>query len=99
MKEANRAKRGKTSIGRIIHTSIITAFTIAAALIWKDVIDQTILLIVPPQEQLFYKFVAATLATLLVIIVMTLILKAESKAEHMLQRMKTKGKSLGGIFL
>ncbi len=72
----------RVTISWIVNTSIITAFSIAAALIWKDVIIDFINIIVPPSEQLFYKFIAAVIATFIVVIAIYLILRAESRAER-----------------
>lgn len=71
----------KVTISGIVKTSIVTAFTIAAALIWKDVIIATINLIFPPQDFLFYQFLAATIATIIVVISIYVILKTEQQTE------------------
>ncbi len=73
---------------QIIQTSIITAFTIAAALIWKDVIVEFIELLVPPPTGLIYKFIAAVIATLLVVIAIYALLKTESEAEKVIKEIK-----------
>lgn len=82
----------RVTISWIVNTSIITAFSIAAALIWKDVIVDFINIIVPPREQLFYKFLAAVIATLIVIIAIYFILRAESKAERIFRFIKKRNK-------
>ena len=82
----------RVTISWIVNTSIITAFSIAAALIWKDVIIDFINVIVPPSEQLFYKFLAAVIATLIVIIAIYSILRAESKAERILRLIRKRNK-------
>jgi len=71
----------KTSVGWIIKTSIVTAFTIAAALIWKDVIDEFIQYLIPSSTELFSKFISAVIATLIVILLIYIFLKAENKTE------------------
>jgi hypothetical protein len=80
------------SIGGIIKTSIVTAFTIAAALIWKDVITETINKIIPPGDRLVFKFIAAILVTILVVIAIFVILKTESSAENIFRRFRKRGK-------
>lgn len=75
------------TIGGIVTTSIISAFTIAAALIWKDVIDGVIKLIFPA-DQLLLKFIAAILATILVVVFIYIILMAESETKIVLRRFK-----------
>ena len=77
----------KVTIGGIVTTSIITAFIIAAALIWKDVIDETIKLIFPA-DQLLFKFIAAILATILAVIAIYIILMAQSETELVLRKLK-----------
>lgn len=78
----------KITIGGIVKTSIVTAFTIAAALIWKDFVTQIIERFVPPGEKLIYSLIAAILATIIVVIVIYLILKTESEAEIVFKRLK-----------
>lgn len=80
----------EASIESIIKTSIITAFTITVALIWKDVITEIIELIIPSGSELFYKFIAAIIATLLVIIVIYIILETEYGAKKILKKLNNK---------
>jgi hypothetical protein len=75
-----------SSVKDVIKSSIITAFTIAAALIWKDVIVEFIAIIVPPGEELFYKFIAAVIATIFAAIAIYLIMKAESETEFVIKQ-------------
>jgi hypothetical protein len=83
----------KITIGGIIKTSIVTAFTIAAALIWKDLVTQIIERFVPPGEKLLYNFIAAILATIVVIIVIYIILKTESEVEVVFKKLKKNKKN------
>lgn len=80
----------KVTISWIIKTSIITAFTIAAALIWKDVITDFINLLVQPGEELFYKFIAAVLATIFVVVAIYIILKTESETKFFIRKLRRK---------
>ncbi len=77
-----------TTISYIIQTSIVTAFTIAAALIWKDVIIEFIELIVPPPTGLIYKLIAALIATIFVIIAIYAVLKTESEAKKVITEIR-----------
>ena len=77
-----------TTTSNIIQTSIVTAFTIAAALIWKDVIIEFIELIVPPPTGLIYKFIAAIIATVFVILAIYAVLKTESEAKKVFKEIK-----------
>jgi len=74
----------------VIKTAIVSAFTIATALIWKDFISGVIIKIVPPSELLFYQFLAALISTIILIIVLYLILKTGSEAEIVLKKIKPK---------
>ncbi len=77
----------KITVGGIIKTSIVTAFTIATALIWKDVIVESIELIFPA-EQLLYKFLTAILATVITVIAIYIILKTQKETEVVLGKFK-----------
>ena len=79
----------KTSIQSIIQTAIISAFTIAAALIWKDVITDFIDVVLPHQSALLYKFIAAILATMIVVIAIMVILRTETEAEVVIKRIRS----------
>lgn len=73
-------------IGGIIKTAVVTAFTLAAALIWKDVISHAIEVLFPTSI-LLYEFLAAIIVTILAIIAIYLILKTEVSAENFFRRM------------
>lgn len=83
----------KITVSNIIQTSIVTAFTIAAALIWKDVIIEFIEMVVPSNGALLYKFIAAILATVFVIIAIYALLETESEANRMIKRMTGRKKN------
>lgn len=83
----------KITIGSIIKTSIVTAFTIATALIWKDVIINTIHYFVPVAEkQLFYELIVAVVATIIIIIVIYLVLEAQHETEIVWRNLKKRNK-------
>ncbi|MBU2589443.1 MAG: hypothetical protein KKA65_04835 [Nanoarchaeota archaeon] len=87
-------------VSHIIKTSIVTAFTIAAAFIWKDVILEFIQAILPTANELLYKFIAATLATIVVIILIYIFLETESEVEFLIAKMhknKNKPKKIKGV--
>lgn len=80
-------------VSHIIKTSIVTAFTIAAAFIWKDVILEFMKYILPGDKSLFGTFLAALVATLIVIILIYAFLKTESEVEFLVGKIKnSKGK-------
>lgn len=80
----------KITVSNIIQTSIVTAFTIAAALIWKDVIVEFIEFIYPSQGALLYKFIAAILATVFVVIAIYAVLETESEADKVIRKIRKK---------
>jgi hypothetical protein len=75
-----------TNIRTITKTAIVTSFTIAAGLIWRDVIIDVIELVVPPQDKIIFKLAAAILATVLVIVSLYIILKTEDEAEYLFKK-------------
>ncbi|MBU0466416.1 MAG: hypothetical protein KJ718_04975 [Nanoarchaeota archaeon] len=77
------------SIKRAIDAAILSAFSIATALIWKDVVIDIIEMVAPPKEALIYKIIVATVATVLLIIVLYIILKTESEAEFVMKKLKS----------
>ena len=77
----------RVTIGGIVKTSIVTAFTIAAALIWKDVIVKAINTFFP-QDVLLYEFIVAIISTIFVIIAIYIVLKTESEAHHLLNELR-----------
>jgi hypothetical protein len=71
-------------------TSIVTAFTIAAALIWKDVLTEAINRFAPSGDLLLYKFLTAIIVTIIVVIAVYIILRTQSEAEIFLGKLKKK---------
>lgn len=82
----------KVTIRSIVQTALISALTIAAALIWKDVIIEFIDSFFPPAKSLFYKFIAALIATVFVVVAIYLLLKTETEAEHLVKNFKKRRK-------
>ena len=70
--------------GEVIKGAIIGAFTIATALIWKDVFTAVIETFVPPGEQLLSQVTAAVIATVLIIVTLRIFLSTEETAEHVI---------------
>lgn len=82
----------KITIGGIIKTSLVTGFTIATALIWKEVIVDAIHEFFPAKDLLLYEFLVAVLATIIIVVMIYLILKAEDETEIVLSHFLTKTK-------
>jgi len=78
------------TVSGIVKTSIVTAFTLATALIWKDVIVEAIELFVPQSNALIYKLLAAIFSTVLVVIAIYIILNTEYRAEEAFKRLQQK---------
>lgn len=76
----------KPGVKEIIQSSLVMAFTIAAALIWKDVITEVIETFVPAGDELLFKVFGAIFATILVILGIYLTVKTESGAEEVIER-------------
>ena len=75
----------------IVRSSIVTAFTIAVALIWKDVFTEAVNTFIPPGEHLVAQFVSAAFATALIIIVLKVFLSGEEKAEEIQGKLEGAG--------
>ena len=80
----------RVTAGSIVQSSLIMAFTIVVALIWRDVISHTIAQLVPAKQELYYEFLVAVLATIIIVIIIFAIVKTESEAEILMKRMKEK---------
>lgn len=78
----------KVTVAYIVKTSIVTAFTIVAGLIWKDVIIDSINLIIPASDQLLFKLFAAIISTVFVVAAIYVMLKTESEAELVVEKIK-----------
>jgi len=79
----------KISIGSVIKTSIVAAFTFTAALMWREVFVDTVSLFFP-EDALLYKFIAAIIITIFVIIAIYIILKTEQEAGGFFKNLKRK---------
>lgn len=71
----------------IVRSAIVTAFTIAVALIWRDVIISAIEAFFPAKDELYAQFMTAIIATIVVIIAIKIFVRTEEKAEEMMEHM------------
>lgn len=78
----------KVALGEVIQKSIVTAITLTAALIWKDILVEMIELLVPPDKELLYKAGLAAIVTSLLIVAIYPLLKTESEAEKVLREIR-----------
>jgi uncharacterized membrane protein len=67
----------KLDFRAIVFTSIITALAFVVGLFWRDAISDTINTFVPSGEGLFYKYLAAVIATVVVIIFAYILIRAQ----------------------
>ena len=72
----------------VVRSAIVTAFTLAVALIWRDVIVSAIETFFPSQDALHAQFFTAVLATALVIIFLKLFISGEEKAEKVIEEVE-----------
>lgn len=84
-------------IKEVIRAGIITAFTFVTALIWRDVLVQSIEIFVPLGEELKYKFLLATIATLVLMLVIFIIMKTESEVEYLWDKLNTHKKKINKL--
>ena len=75
-------------VSHIIKTSFVTAFTIATAFIWKDVVIEPIEFLFPTSKQLFYKFIVAILATLFITLLIFVFLETEYEFEFLINKIR-----------
>lgn len=80
----------KITIGGIVKTSLVTGFTIAVALIWKEVVVDLIHALFPTGDFLLYEVLVAVLATVIIVVAIYFILQAERETEIVLWRLKHK---------
>ena len=76
-----------------IHTALISAFTLTAAFLWRDAIVATIEAFVPPAEKVFYEFMVAIIATVILVLAILIIFKTESEAKHISYMIQKRKKS------
>jgi len=77
--EMERIDRTRRELENQFRTTILTvvggAFAFVMALFWNDAIKETIIMIVPTSQTLFYKYLAAVLVTLIGVIALFLMAK------------------------
>jgi len=83
----------KVNVKSIVKNNIVTAFTIAAALMWVEFLKDALTFITSPIGVLVGKFFAAVIATIFVIIGIYTVLKTEEEAEALFKRFNGKQKS------
>lgn len=78
----------RPSIKKAVHAAIISAFAITTALIWRDVVIEAVELMVGPQDALIWKFIIAVIATIILVIALSIILKTEEDVDFVMKKLK-----------
>lgn len=72
--EVERVEKLQKDITRQFRLTLLTtigsAFAFVTAFFWRDAINETIAIIVPPEESLLYKYLAAFLVTALAVVIL-----------------------------
>ena len=80
------------STKKVVKTAIITALTLAVALIWRDVIVSALSTLFPPNNLLLSQLIVAILSTIIIIVIIIIFLKTEQEAQEIVNRFKIKNK-------
>ncbi len=70
--------------------SIVSALALVVGLFWNDAIKSTIEQIVPQGDSLFYKYLAAIFVSVIVVVFVYIIMRAQRLAEKRLEEIKNK---------
>ncbi len=68
----------KMDFRAIVFTAIITALSFVVGLFWRDAITETINQFVPGGEGIFYKYLAAVIATIIVVIFAYILIRVQN---------------------
>src|SRR3989344_7198270 len=68
----------KMDFRAIVFTAIITALSFVVGLFWRDAITETINQLIPGGEGIFYKYLAAVIATIIVVIFAYILIRAQN---------------------
>ncbi|MBI2172970.1 MAG: hypothetical protein HYT73_02030 [Candidatus Aenigmarchaeota archaeon] len=77
----------KMDFRAIVFAAIITALSFVVGLFWRDAITETINQFIPGGEGLFYKYLAAVIATIIVVIFAYILIRAQNlKVERLAKK-------------
>ena len=82
----------KMDFKNIMLTAIVTAMAFVVGLFWRDAITAAIEQIVPSGEGLFYKFAAAIIVTVVVVIAVYILMRGQKLAEKRIAALSGRGK-------
>jgi glucan phosphoethanolaminetransferase (alkaline phosphatase superfamily) len=87
----------KMDVSGMVVTVILTALAFAAGLFWNDAIRSFIEDVVPMQEKISAKFLAAIMVTLIIVIVAIIIIKLQKLGERHEKELKKKMRVLDSM--
>lgn len=76
-----------TDVKTIFLSSILTALALVVGLFWNDAIRAAIEQVVPKGESLIYKFLAAIIVTIIVVIISYILVRGHKIAEKRLREL------------
>lgn len=88
-----------TDVKTIFMTSILTALAFVVGLFWNDAIRAAIEELVPQGTGIFYKFLAAVIVTVVVVIVTYLLIRSQRIAEKRIKELTDASKKRKREFL
>lgn len=80
-----------TDIRYLFLYSIVSALALVVGLFWNDAIKATIEQIVPQGDSLFYKYLAAVIVSVIVLVFVYILMRAQKHAEKRLEELRSKG--------
>lgn len=79
----------KMDFRAIVFAAIITGLSFVVGLFWKDAITETINAVIPEGQGLFYRYFAAMLATIFVVIFAFFLIRAQNvRIENLTKRLE-----------
>jgi hypothetical protein len=82
----------RTEFEKILKTSVISAFTFAVALIWRDFFVVFVEHFVPQSNAIYYQLVFAILVTLIVAVAIYVFVRTEREAEYLFNKIKIRNR-------
>jgi uncharacterized membrane protein (DUF106 family) len=80
--------REMTDFRKLFMSSIVSALALVVGLFWNDAIRSAIEEILPQGEGLFYKFVAAVMVTVIVVLIIYFFAHSQKVAEKRMKELK-----------
>jgi hypothetical protein len=77
----------RTEFEKILKTAIVSAFTFAVALIWRDFFVSFLEIFVPTGNAIYYELIFAIIATIFIIFMIYVFIRTEREAEYLLRKM------------